>query len=163
MLLWPTFFTPTEMLPVACVAVDWGGEAVLAPFYSLASLYKNAKACPASAVRLRPILSTYEMNWMALTIFVPNLAGIHQPVLKLYQTAIHPALSPVPVPLPCLPCPIWLVRMARNSRGSGFTTWGVTSGRRFGLAHFLSHSYYFALFAEVTWHLGHVIDVKHSL
>jgi hypothetical protein len=26
-----------------------------------------------------------------------------------------------------------------------------------------SHSYYFALFSEVTWHLGHVIDLKHSL
>ena len=32
---------------------------------------------------------------MALAISVPNLAGIHQPVLKLYQTADHPALSPV--------------------------------------------------------------------
>ncbi len=32
---------------------------------------------------------------MALAIFVPNLAGIHQPILKLYQTADHPALSPV--------------------------------------------------------------------
>jgi hypothetical protein len=32
---------------------------------------------------------------MALAIFVPNLAGIHQPILKLYQTANHPAISPV--------------------------------------------------------------------
>ncbi len=32
---------------------------------------------------------------MALAIFVLNLAGIHQPILKLYQTADHPALSPV--------------------------------------------------------------------
>ncbi len=32
---------------------------------------------------------------MALAIFVPNLAGIHQPILKLYQTADHPALSPI--------------------------------------------------------------------
>ncbi len=32
---------------------------------------------------------------MALAIFVPNLAGIHQPILKLYQTTDHPALSPV--------------------------------------------------------------------
>ena len=31
---------------------------------------------------------------MALAIFVPNLAGIHQPVNELDQTAIHPALSP---------------------------------------------------------------------
>ena len=157
MLLWLTFFTPTEMLPVACVAVDWEREAVLAPFYSLTSLYKTAKACHRLPVRVRQILSKYEMKRMALTIFVPNLAGIHQPVLKLYQTAIHPALSPL------LGQFIWLVRMARNSRGSGFPTCGVTSGRRFGLAHFPSHSYYFALFSEVTWHLGHVIDVKHSL
>ncbi len=81
---------------------------------------------------------------MVLAIFVPNLAGIHQPVLKIYQTAIHPTLSPL------LGQFIWLVRMARNSRGSGFPTCGVTSGRRFGLAHFPSHSYYFALFSEVT-------------
>jgi len=32
---------------------------------------------------------------MALAIFVPNLAGIHQPNLKLYQTADHPTLSPI--------------------------------------------------------------------
>ena len=30
------------------------------------------------------------MKRMALAISVPNLAGIHQPVLKLYQTAITP-------------------------------------------------------------------------
>jgi hypothetical protein len=32
---------------------------------------------------------------MALAIFILNLAGIHQPILKLYQTADHPALSPI--------------------------------------------------------------------
>ena len=31
---------------------------------------------------------------MALAIFIPNLAGIYQSILELYQTAIHPALSP---------------------------------------------------------------------
>jgi hypothetical protein len=31
---------------------------------------------------------------MALAIFVLNLAGIHQPVNELDQTAIHHALSP---------------------------------------------------------------------
>jgi hypothetical protein len=35
------------------------------------------------------------MKKMALAIFVPNLAGIHQPILKIYQNAKHPALSPV--------------------------------------------------------------------
>ena len=39
-------------------------------------------------------MSKYEMKKMALAIFVPNLAGIHQPVNELDQTAIHPALSP---------------------------------------------------------------------
>ncbi len=65
------------------------------------------------------------MKKTALAIFVPNLAGIHEPVLKLYQTAIHPALSPV------LGQFLWLVRMERNSRGSGFTTWqtGQAGGR----------------------------------
>ncbi len=32
---------------------------------------------------------------MALAIFIPNLAGIHQPILKLYQTPDHSALSPI--------------------------------------------------------------------
>ncbi len=32
---------------------------------------------------------------MALAIFVPNLAEIYQPILELYQTADHPALSPI--------------------------------------------------------------------
>ncbi len=54
---------------------------------------------------------------MALTIFVQNLAGIHQPVNELDQTAVHPVLSPEFGQF------IWLVRMARNSCGSGFTTW----------------------------------------
>jgi len=56
---------------------------------------------------------------------------------------IHPALSPVLGQFP------WLLRMARNSHGSGFTTWqtrqihspklltgcGVMSGGRFGLTN----------------------------
>jgi hypothetical protein len=40
--------SPTEMLPVERVVVDWEKGAILAPLYSLASLYKYAKACPAS-------------------------------------------------------------------------------------------------------------------
>jgi|LakMenEpi13Jun11_1017343.scaffolds.fasta_scaffold00834_2 hypothetical protein len=56
-LQWPTFFTPTETLPVERVAVDWERGGKLAPLYSLASLYKYAEACPASTMRLRPILS----------------------------------------------------------------------------------------------------------
>ncbi|MFN9938659.1 MAG: hypothetical protein ACK56I_04215, partial [bacterium] len=53
----------------------------------------------------------------SLTILVPNWAGFYQPVNELDQTAIHPALSPSFGQF------IWLVRMARNSRVSGFTTW----------------------------------------
>ena len=95
---------------------------------------------------------------MALAIFVLNLAGIHQPILKLYQTADHPALSPI------LAILSGEKKTANNYGRSGSTTWqirrkyspekfagcGVTSGERFGLAHFLSRSYYFALFSEVT-------------
>ena len=54
------------------------------------------------------------------------------------------------------------IKPAVNSDGSGITTWktrgkyspselagrGGTLGVRFGLAHFLSRSYYFALFFE---------------
>ncbi len=170
MLLWPTFFTPTEMLPVARVAVDWEREAVLAPFYSLTSLYKHAKARHRLPVTVRQILLKYEMKRMTLAIFVQNLEGIHQPILKLSNRES-------PRPLPCFGHSEWQEKTAENSGGSGSTTWqirrkylpeklascGVPSGERFGLAHFLSRSYYFALFSEVTWHLGHVIDVKHSL
>ncbi len=35
------------------------------------------------------------MKRMELAIFVPNLAEIYQPILELYQTADHPALSPI--------------------------------------------------------------------
>ncbi len=48
---------------------------------------------------------------MALAISVPNMAGIHQPVLKLYNTADHPALSPV------LGASPWRLSLARDSRG----------------------------------------------
>jgi hypothetical protein len=58
------------------------------------------------------------------------------------------------------------MRTARNSRGSGFTTWqtrqiqspkmlavfGVTSGRRFGLAHFSNE--FFDDFSKLTCDLG---------
>ena len=98
------------------------------------------------------------MKKMALAIFIPNLAEIYQPILELYQTADHPALSPGFCHLE------WRVKTADNYGGSGITTWktrrkyspfesagrGGTLGVRFGLAHFLSRSYYFALFSEVT-------------
>ena len=85
------------------------------PFIASGSLYKHAKARHRLPVRVRQILSKYEMKRMALAISVPNLAGIHQPVLKLYQTADqtadHPALSPVLVGSP------WRLSLARDSCG----------------------------------------------
>ncbi len=42
-LLWPTFFSPMEMLPVERVVVDWERSAKLAPLYSLTSLNKYPK------------------------------------------------------------------------------------------------------------------------
>jgi hypothetical protein len=60
------------------------------------------------------------------------------------------------------------MKTARNSRGSGFTTWqtrqnqspkklagcGVTSGRRFGLAQFSNGLSFFDDFAKLTCDLG---------
>ncbi len=35
------------------------------------------------------------MKRMAWAIFIPNLAGIYQSIPELYQTADHPAFSPI--------------------------------------------------------------------
>ncbi len=115
---------------------------------------------------------------MALAIFMSNLAENYQPVIELYQSADHPALSPKSGGSE------WRVAMAHLFGGFWSTTWKtrqknppidweVGEGGRYecGLAWLRplspqrnsSRSYYFALFFEVTWHLGHVIDVKHSL
>ena len=84
------------------------------PYIASGSLYKHAKARHRLPVRVRQILSKYEMKRMALAISVLNLAGIHQPILKLYQTAHHPALPPVLAPV--LGASVWRVILA----GSGF-------------------------------------------
>ncbi len=88
------FSSRTEMLPVERGVVDWKRDAALAPLYSLASLYKYAKARPGSPVRTRQILSKYERSSTSLSIFSLNLVENYQPVIELYQTADHPALSP---------------------------------------------------------------------
>ena len=134
-----------------------GGKPSWLPYIASGSLYKHAKARHGLPVRVRQILSKYEMKRMALAISVPNLAGIHQSILKLYQTAHHPALPP-----DLGACP-WRLSLACDSRGLGGgwrQGWGLVwlSPQRNS-----SRSYYFALFSEVTWHLGHVIDLKHSL
>jgi len=54
---------------------------------------------------------------MALAIFKPNLAEIYQPILELYQTADHPALSPD------FCHPERRVKTAGEFGGSGITTW----------------------------------------
>jgi hypothetical protein len=74
-----------------------------------------------------------------------NLAENYQPLIELYQTADHPALSPKSGGSE------WRVTMAGKFGGSGFTTWKTRQkyppidlaggGRgdacmRFGLAHF---------------------------
>jgi hypothetical protein len=73
-----------------------------------------------------------------------NLAENYQPVIELYQTADHPALSPKSGG------PEWRVAMAGKFGGSWFTMWktrqkylpiDLAGGRwdacmRFGLAHF---------------------------
>ena len=55
-------------------------------------------------------MSKYEMKRMALAISVPNLAGIHQPILKLYQTAHTPPSSLVLAPV--LGASVWRVSFA---------------------------------------------------
>ena len=59
---------------------------------------------------------------MALAISVPNLAGIHQSILKLYQTARHPALPP-----DLGACP-WRLSFACDSRGSRLSPRGQGTG-----------------------------------
>ena len=94
MLLWSTFFVRTEMLPVERVVADWERPANLGPLYSLASLYKNAKACPASAVRLRPILSN--MKWRGW--HWPSSYQIWLESINPFSSYIKPRFTP-PSPL----------------------------------------------------------------
>ncbi len=94
MLQWPTFFTPTEMLPVERVVADWERSAKLAPLYSLASLYKHAEACPASTVTRRSNLCKHKRSSTSLTTFILNWAHFFQPIDEIYQTA-HTPPSPL--------------------------------------------------------------------
>ena len=80
------------------------------PYIASGSLYKHAEARHGLPVRVRQILSKYEMKRMALAISVPNLAGTHQPILKLYQTAHHPALPLILAPV--LGASVWRVSFA---------------------------------------------------
>ncbi len=79
------------MLPVECVVFDWETGAILAPLYSLASLYKYAKACPASPVRIRQILSKYKIgaahHW-------PSSFWIWRQTINLLMSYIKPQITP---------------------------------------------------------------------
>ena len=79
--------------------------------YSLASLYKHAKACPASTVTRRSNLCKYERSSTSLTTFILNWACFFPPVHEIYQTADHPALPP-----DLGACP-WRLSLASDSRG----------------------------------------------
>jgi hypothetical protein len=73
-----------------------------------------------------------------------NWAGFYQPVNELDQTAIHPALSPVLAILSSKKKRQIILADLTPPRGKSAKKYlpeklagcGVTSGRRFGLAHF---------------------------
>jgi hypothetical protein len=115
----------------------------VAPLYSLASLYKYAKARPGSPVRIRQILSKYERSSTSLSSFSLNLEENYQPVIELYQTTDQPALSPKSGG------PEWRVNSAdsgspcgKPARNTCQLTWrgggGGTLCMWLGLAHFHS-------------------------
>jgi len=109
-LLWLTFCILTEMLPVERVVANWGRLDWPGPLYSLAPLYKHAKACPASAVTRRSHLCKHKGSSTSLTTFILNWACFVSPVNEIYQTAITP---PSPLILaPVLGASVWLVILA---------------------------------------------------
>jgi hypothetical protein len=93
-------------------------------------------------------LSKKERSSTSLSIFSLNFAENYQPVIELYQTADHPALSPKSGG------PEWRVATAGEFSGFWITTWNTCQkyspfdlagggGRGdacvwFGLAHFLN-------------------------
>ncbi len=78
--------SPTEMLPVERGVVDWERGAILAPLYSLASLYKYAKACLASPVRIGAA-----HHW-------PSTVWIWRKTINPLMNYIKPQITP-PYPL----------------------------------------------------------------
>ncbi len=162
MLLWPTSFTHIEVLPVECSIVNWGRVALLAPFYSLASLYKHAKACHRLPVGVRQILSNKKWrgwHWRKSdNSLLSNINLQITPPSPLKVATCHGALSRRillhHVENPPQKPTDWL---------GGRYACGLAWLRPLSPQMNSSRSYYFALFFEVTWRLGHVIDVKHSL
>ena len=114
MLLWPTFCTHMEMLPVERVAVDWEGFARPGPLYSLASLYKHAKAC---LLQRWPVDQTCQNKKGAAHHWLPSF-WIGLVSLNPLMRYIKPQITP-PSPLilvPVLGAWIWQVILV----GSGF-------------------------------------------
>jgi hypothetical protein len=89
-LLWLTFCILTEMLPVERVVANWGRLDWPGPLYSLAPLYKHAKACPALTVTRRSNLCKHKRSSTSLTTFILNWAHFFQPIDEIYQTALTP-------------------------------------------------------------------------
>ena len=112
MLLWSTFCIHTEMLPVERVAADWGRLAWPGPLYSLAPLYKHAKACP---LQRWPVDQTYvnikgaAHHW--LSSFWIGLVSIN-PLMSY----IKPRFTP-PSPL------VWPVYLARKNGKKFWRLW----------------------------------------
>ncbi len=129
MLQWPTFFSPTEMLPVERVVVDWERGAILAPLYSLASLYKYAEACPASP-------SQSCLNKIGAAHHWPSSVWIWRKTINPLMSYIKPQITP-PSSL------IFAILNGRSKRWVGGDAWV-----RFGLAHFLQRLIVFWWFLQ---------------
>jgi len=87
------------MLPVECSVVDWGRVASLAPLYSLASLYKHAKARRRSPVRIRQIF----LNKKGAAHHCPPLCWIGRKTIHPLSSYIKPQITP-PSPLKSATC-----------------------------------------------------------
>jgi hypothetical protein len=102
------------MLPVERGVVDWEREAVLAPLYSLASLYKYAKACYLLE------LGKSCLNKIGAAHHCPSSVWIWRKTINPLMSYIKPQITP-PSPL------IFAFWMAGQNggefSGSGITTW----------------------------------------
>ena len=165
----------TEMLPVERVAVNWGRGDCLGPLYRLASLYKNAVACPSPTLTHRPKSCKHKRSSTSLATFIlnlPNFPSTHWGDITKHS---HPALPPALWQVYTADLygtsirPIQALTTCRTATAHAQALLGGGAWRQgWGLVWLIlqrnsSRSYYFAMFSEVTWHLGHVIDLKHSL
>ncbi len=145
-LQWPTFFTPTEMLPVERMAVDWERGAKLAPLYSLAFL---GQSC---------------LNKIGAAHHWPSSVWTGRKTIKPLRSYIKPQITP-PSPLIFAILnggwtrQIWDHHMENPRKilaiwlgGWGGDAWGVV-----WFGSFLQRLMVFDDFSKLTWHLGHVL------